>query len=85
MGRKKKEKDDEEVGGRENVDKTGRRPKFRGGSKAKRDKHFGIDDPWFWRWWHRVKKPELDGVDGSAEDVRDAYDEWISKNRPEVN
>jgi hypothetical protein len=85
MPRKKKDEDEEAVGGRETGGARGRWPRFKGGRKSKRDKRFGISDPWFWRWWHRVKKPQLGGLDGDGDKIRAAYDEWVSKNRPRVN
>lgn len=60
-----------------------RENRFRGGRQSRRDRRFGIDDPDFWQWWHRVGKDEAGGGDLlSREEAEAVYEQWIAQGRP---
>ena len=84
MPRKKKDEEEEQIGGRQPRDRSKGRTRFRGGRRRKRDKTYGIDDPWFWRYYHRKRKPELGGTDGTKADIMAAYHDYLAQNKPKV-
>lgn len=82
MVRKKKEDDGDEHGGVLKPDPNPGRPRFKGGKQKRRDQRFGISDDDFWAWWHRVRKKELGGRDGTKDDIIEAPRDWTSTRKP---
>jgi hypothetical protein len=70
--------------GREIWSRKSERPKLKGGSKDKRDQEiFGINDPDFRKWWHRVGKPENGGIDiKTRQDAEEWYEYWKQLGKP---
>lgn len=58
--------------------------RFKGGTKGKRDRNFGIEDKDFWNWWHRGDgKKENGGKNiGSKGEADGIYDDWAQGGRP---
>jgi len=46
------------------------------------DKTYGLP-PQFWNWYHRFHKPKGAG-DGTKEEIKEAYDEWVREGRPDI-
>ena len=61
-----------------------RRAKFKGGGKTRRDRSFGIVDPDFWRWLHRVGKHLHGGRDLEANEASNVYNDWINDGKPKA-
>lgn len=57
--------------------------RFRGGKRYARDRHYGIDDRMFWRWWHRQEKDKY-GIENLDKQQAEAlHDLWKKSGRPE--
>jgi hypothetical protein len=84
MMRKKRDEEDEQTGGLQRAERLKGKARFKGGRRRKRDKTYGIDDIWFWRFFHRKRKPELGGTDGTEADIIAAYNEYLAQNKPKV-
>lgn len=66
--------------GKEGRDKPGEG--FRGGSKDRRDRNFGITDKDFWQWWHREGKRAWGGGDLTKDIADQVFQEWQNLGRP---
>lgn len=47
-----------------------------------KDKWYGYNDPHFHKWFHRCWKQPGD-PDASKEEIKEAYDEWVSRGKPQ--
>ncbi|HAC26032.1 MAG TPA: hypothetical protein DCE81_14050 [Cytophagales bacterium] len=56
---------------------------MKGGKQWGRDRDFGIKDPAFWQWWHRVGKKLYGGKDiTTKEQAEEIYQDWIDMGKP---
>ena len=59
---------------------------FRGGSKKKRDRWYGINDKNFQKWWERVGKSEFGGEDiQDSKMAKEVYEYWKEIGSPRAN
>ncbi len=51
---------------------------FKGGSKGKRDRDFGIKDKDFWKWWENEKRKTGQGDIKNTDDAWQAYQDYLA-------